>query len=112
MNEALEARARALLDDRLFDAYRASVDHFGTTDLILYFDTERDEDPVSAYVRERFISKPDAPRFVGEKFAKPAKDAAVNLKGASTAFWLAVSFPVGMVADPLRDHGGDEGGRA
>lgn len=108
----LEARALALIDDRLFDAYWASVDHFGTTDLVLYFDTEREEDPVSAYVRGRFISRPDAPAFVTEKFSKPAMNAAVNLKAASTAFWLAVSFPEGMIVTAVVAQRIGEGGQA
>ena len=62
----LDARTRAVVDERLFAAYWASVEHFGTTDLVLYFDTEREE---------------------------PAKDAATALTAAGTAFWLVVSFP-------------------
>ena len=57
----LEARARAVVDERLFAAYWASVDHFGTTDLVLYFDTEREEDPVDAFVRARLLADPSIP---------------------------------------------------
>jgi hypothetical protein len=89
----LEARARAVVDERLFAAYWAGVEHFGTTDLVLYFDTERDEDPVDAFVRERLLADPDIPEGLATKISKPAKDAASALTGASTAFWLVVSFP-------------------
>ena len=89
----LEARARALIDDRLFAAYWASVEHFGTTDLVLYFDTERDEDPVDAFVRERLVADPKIPEALASKVSRPAKAVATTLKGAATAFWLVVSFP-------------------
>jgi hypothetical protein len=89
----LEARVRNLIDDRLFSAYWASVEHFGTTDLVLYFDTEREEDPVDAHVRERLLAKPDIPPSLAVKVSKPASEAATAIKGASTAFWLIVSFP-------------------
>ena len=89
----LEARARSVIDDRLFEAYWAGVEHFGTTDLVLYFDTEEDVDPVSAYARERLVANADIPPYLASKLSKSAKDAAVALKGASTAFWLVVSFP-------------------
>jgi hypothetical protein len=89
----LEARARAVVDERLFAAYWASVDHFGTTDLVLYFDTEREEDPVDAFVRTRLLADPNIPGPLSAKISKPAKDAATTLAGAGTAFWLVVSFP-------------------
>jgi len=89
----LEARTRAVIDDRLFGVYWASVEHFGTTDLVLYFDTEREVDPVDAFVRERLVASPDIPAALASKMSRPAKEAASVLKGATTAFWLVVSFP-------------------
>src|SRR5580704_5639904 len=91
----LEARARAVVDDRLFAAYWAAVEHFGTTDLVLYFDTEREVDPVDAFVRTRLLADPNIPTVLATKISKPARDAATAtaLTGASTAFWLVVSFP-------------------
>ena len=89
----LEARARAVVDERLFAAYWASVEHFGTTDLVLYFDTEREEDPVDAFVRARLLADPSIPPPLAAKISKPAKDAATALTEARTAFWLVVSFP-------------------
>lgn len=89
----LDARLHDLIDERLFEAYWAAVEHYGTTDLVLYFDTAVDVDPVTAYVRERLLAEPDAPHVLTQKVSKPAKDAAVELKDGSTAFWLIVSFP-------------------
>jgi hypothetical protein len=89
----LDARTRAVVDERLFAAYWASVEHFGTTDLVLYFDTEREEDPVDAFVRPRLLSDPNIPPGLATKISKPAKDAATALTAAGTAFWLVVSFP-------------------
>jgi hypothetical protein len=88
-----EARARAVVDERLFAAYWASVDHFGTTDLVLYFDTDRREDPVDAFVRTRLLADANIPGPLSAKISKPAKDAATTWTGAGTAFWLVVSFP-------------------
>jgi|HubBroStandDraft_2_1064218.scaffolds.fasta_scaffold837681_1 hypothetical protein len=82
----LEERARAVVDERLFAAYWAGVDHFGTTDLVLYFDTEREVDPVDAFVRARLLEDPNIPEPLATKISKPAKDAATTLTGASTAF--------------------------
>lgn len=93
----LESRARALIDERLFQAYWASVEHYGTTDLVLYFDTAVDVDPVTVFVRERLLADPAAPSVLTQKVSKPAKDAAVELKGGSTAFWLVVAFPDEMI---------------
>jgi hypothetical protein len=89
----LEARARAVIDDRLFQAYWASVEHFGTPDLVLYFDTEQDADPLHAHVRERLLADSAIPPQLAGKLSKPASEAATTLKGASTSFWLVVSFP-------------------
>jgi hypothetical protein len=88
-----EARARAVVDERLFAAYWASVDHFGTTDLVLYFDTDRREDPVDAFVRTRLLADANIPGPLSAKISKPAKDAATTWTGAGTAFWLVVLFP-------------------
>ncbi len=93
MDNELETRAKALIGDELFEFYWESVEHFGETDLILYFDADRDD--VRAYDRKKFIEPSDAPQVLKEKFAKPAKDAAVNFTKATTAFWFMASFPEG-----------------
>jgi hypothetical protein len=35
----------------------STVEHFGTTDFVLYFDTEREEDPIDAFVRARLLAE-------------------------------------------------------
>jgi hypothetical protein len=89
-----EERARALVDDRLLDCYWDAVKHFGTTDLVLFFDTEVEVDPVQTLVRTRFLENPDLPPDMRAKLSKPASQAATRLKG-TTAFWLVASFPDG-----------------
>ncbi|TKD12364.1 hypothetical protein [Polyangium fumosum] len=108
----LDARLHNLIDDRLFEAYWAAVEHFGTTDLVLYFDTEVEVDPVTAYVRERLLADPSAPKFLAEKVSKPAKDTAVELKSGSTAFWLIVSFPDETIITAVNAQRLGEGGAA
>ena len=106
-----EPRLQALVDERLFSAFWDAVAHFKTTDLVLYFDTTRSVDPVSAHVREKLVSSPEAPEFLRKKLCKPAMDAAVQLRGSATAFWLVASFPDGemictaIIAEPMGRSG-------
>jgi hypothetical protein len=93
VRESIDLEARARVDDRLFSAYWTAVEHFGTADLVLHFDTKRDEDPVDALVRERLLADRNIPPVLAARGSRPAKDAAITLKGATTAFWLIVSFP-------------------
>ena len=88
-----EERVRALLDDRLMDCYWDAVKHFGTTDLVLIFDTERDIDPVEAMVRERFLENPDMELGMRTKLSRPASQTATVM--LTTSFWLVVFFPDG-----------------
>lgn len=109
----LEDRLKHLIDDRLFEAYWAAVEHFGTTDLILFFDTEREEDPVTAHRRQQLLDAPDAPPSLAKKCSKPAAESASTLTGASTAFWLVASFPDDeMVITAVRAQRLAEGGSA
>lgn len=89
----LDERAQGMVDARLFAAYWTAVEHFGATDLVLFFDTERAEDPVDAFVRTRMLADPEIHGVLAAKMAKPAKESATGLTGASTVFWLVVSFP-------------------
>ncbi len=106
-----EARARALVDDRLMDCYWDAAKHFGTTDLVLIFDTERDVDPVDAAVRTRLIEKPDAPPALRTKLSKPASEASTKLKG-TTAFWLVASFPNRVIVVAVNADRVGQGGTA
>lgn len=103
----LEQRIQALIDERLFIAFWAAVDHFKNTDLVLYFDVSESVDPVTVYVREKLIVGDDVPEEFRNKFHKPAKETAKILKGSATAFWLVASFPdgemgcVAVIAEPM-----------
>ncbi len=110
MATELENRAKALINDRLFCAYWDGVDHYEDTDLILYLDTEQEE--LQMFVRERFIEPSDVPLAFKQKFSKPAKDTAVNLKGGSTAFWFMASFPEGMYVTAVIAQRVGNGGEA
>ena len=91
---SVAAISLGLVDDRLLDCYWDAVKHFGTTDLVLFFDTEVEVDPVQTLVRTRFLENPDLPPDMRAKLSKPASQAATRLKG-TTAFWLVASFPDG-----------------
>lgn len=91
----LEKRVQDLIDDRLISYFWNAVEHFKTTDLVLYFDTSEPVYPVSAYSREKLIASEDAPISIRDKICKPAIDAAILLKNSPTAFWLIASFPDG-----------------
>lgn len=88
-------RISSFIDNRLFEAYRASVEHFGTTDLVLVFNEEREVDPVDAFNRKRFIEDPEAPGFLKEKMSKPATEVETNLKHGEVAFWFLVFYATG-----------------
>ena len=76
----------ALVDDRLFDAFWVAVEHFGTTDLVVFFETERDVNPVSVAIRESLLKAANTPHFLREKLAnKP-------MAASPTTFWLVVAF--------------------
>jgi hypothetical protein len=89
----LEARARQVIDDHLFEAFWESVDHLGTTDLVLCLDTTVPEKTLQVFVREQLIQDPEAPAFLKRKFARPAREVARKMKDASTSFWLMIAFP-------------------
>jgi len=107
-----DPRLYALIDDHLVEAYWASVDHIGTTDLVLCFDTAAEVDPVTAHVREGLLADPAAPKVLTKKVSKPAKDTAVELKSGSTAFWLIVFFPDEAIITAVNAQRLGEGGAA
>lgn len=103
----LEQRIQDLIDERLFAAFWAAVEHFKSTDLVLYFDASESVDPVSIYMREKLLEGDDVPEEFRNKLHKPAKETAKILKESATAFWLVASFPDGemgyaaVIAEPM-----------
>lgn len=88
-------RVQRLIDDRLIDVYRASVEHFGSTDLVLIFDESKEIDPVDSFKRLPLYESPDIPAFLKSKLCKPAKQALGKLNHAEVAFWFVVFFKDG-----------------
>ena len=91
--------------------YWDAAKHFGTTDLVLFFDTEVEVDPVDAIVRTQFIENPDLSPDIRAKLSKPAGQAATSLKG-STAFWLFASFADGGFVVAINAERVGQGGTA
>ena len=90
----MDPRVRELIDDQLFEFFWDAAKHFGTTDLVITFDTEAEVDPIQASAREQLIAAPDAPDFIRQTFAAPASEQAPELKGTgAAAFWLLAFFP-------------------
>lgn len=96
--DALEARIRSLVDDRLIQAFRDAASHFGTTDLVLCFDESVEIDPITAHVRETLIKATDIPELLRKKLNKPARDAAFKLMAREVAFWFIPIFRDGEMA--------------
>ena len=92
----LMARAQQLVDDSLIRAYWDAVGRIGTTDLVLYLDTEEGPDSLRTFSREELVADPEAPDFFKQKVSKPARDTAKQLKDGETAFWFMASFPDGI----------------
>ena len=85
-------RIAPLVDERLFEAFWGAVEHFGTTDLVVFFETERDVDPVDVLTREGILKNPNASDFLRAKVAK--QPGAASVPGASpTTFWFVAVFP-------------------
>ncbi len=96
--DPLESRVRRLVDDRLFRAFWDGAAHFGTRDLVLFFDESVEVDPVDILPRERVAGDPKIPRRIQEKLSKSAVDTATKLTASDTAFWLVVFFSDGESA--------------
>lgn len=97
-NADLELRVRSLVDERLFKAFWDGVSHFGTKDLVLFFDESVEVDPVNVLPRERMLGESNIPMALQIKLSKPAVDAAIHLTASDTAFWLIVLFADGNMA--------------
>lgn len=94
----LESRVKALVNDDLFTTFWDAADFFKTEDLVLFYDTNKDEDPITAYVRDKFLSSSNVPVSLKDKFAKPAMETIVDVKSGETAFWLLAAFSEGELA--------------
>jgi len=93
--ENYDPRIKALIDERLFKAFWDGVQHFGTKDLVLFFDLTEAEDPVTILPRDRMANEKTLSASFKEKITKPARDAAFQLSVGETAFWLVVHYADG-----------------
>lgn len=93
----LEARVRALVDDRLFQAFWDAAKHFGTRDLVLFFD-DSEAEPLNISPRESLLGEAGLPESLRKNIQKPASEAAIHLKGADATFWLVAMFSDGQGA--------------
>jgi hypothetical protein len=91
--QTIEDRVHALVDNRLFKAFWDAATHFGTNDLVLYFDETEDE-PLSVLPRKKLASGPNLPESL-RKIQKHPNEAAKQLTAADTAFWFVVKFADG-----------------
>ena len=98
ISDRLELRVRQFVDGRLFKVFWDGVAHFGTKDLVVFFDESVKVDPVSILPRERVAGDPNIPARLQAKLKKPAVDAATMLTASDTAFWLIVHFCDGQSA--------------
>ncbi len=96
--DLLESRVCRLVDDRLFRAFWDGAAHFGTRDLVLFFDESAEVDPVDILPRDRVACDPKIPGRIQERLRKPAVYAATKLTTSDTAFWLVVFFNDGESA--------------
>ena len=94
---ALESRVSALVDDDLFRAFWDAVDFFKTKDLVLFYNTNKTEDPVTVYEREKFLASPGIPASLKNKFERPAAETSTDFKNSDAVFWLLVAFKGGEV---------------
>lgn len=77
----------SVVTDELFDAYWNGVEHYGTTDLVLYF--IEGEHEAKVFSREQMITADLPPEL--DRLRRPARETNAKLK-ASTAFWLIAAF--------------------
>lgn len=87
----LESRARALVDEKLIRAYRESVEHYKTSDLVLIYVAGDARYPVRAFAREELLSS-TLPADIKAKIADPASDAASPPASSDATFWLIAIF--------------------
>jgi hypothetical protein len=94
----LEARINELIDDRLFQAFWDAYEHFKSSDLVVCFDENSDNDPVSIFKREILINSAEIPESLRLKLSKPAKEAKFRMTASETVFWFIPMFQDGEMA--------------
>ena len=82
-----------LIDDRLIAAYRAAVEESGEDDLVLVIDSEKLDDPITAFIRLELLTDTDAPLDLLKKLDRPARQTIEYLRSDDPAFWLLVYVP-------------------
>lgn len=107
----LTARVESLVDERLFAAFWDGATHFGTRDLVLFFDESETTDPVSIIPRSQMTAADNLPASIKTKLRLPATSVAKQLTDSETSFWLVVLFTdgetccVAVSAKPLAPGG-------
>ncbi|WP_047516741.1 hypothetical protein [Methylophilus sp. Q8] len=95
INPVSQRRFADLIDDRLFTAFWDGAKHFGTTDLVLFYDESLDEDPVSIMPRLRLINDADLPASLLSIINKASSTATKQLNSTDVSFWFIVYFQDG-----------------
>jgi len=100
----MDDRIKPLVDDRLMAAYWDGVQHYGTTDLVVTYNTELEEDPVTISRRETMAADAGIPPSLLEKIGQRPKD--------PSAFWFIALFPDDVIVVALTGHRIGAGGSA
>lgn len=90
VNPDSQRKFAELIDDRLFTAFWDGAKHFGTTDLVLFYDESLDEDPVSILPRLRLIKDADLPASLLSIINKAASTATKQFHSTDASFWFIV----------------------
>ena len=80
----IEERMRDVLDAEMLAAVSEAQAHFGTSDLVLFF--EEAFPRVTAVPRRTVIEDPDAPAYLRENIRQPASELGFP-SGDDIAFW-------------------------
>ncbi|HSI42932.1 MAG TPA: hypothetical protein VK949_01205 [Methylotenera sp.] len=94
----LASKVQALVDEDLLNAFWDAADFFKTEDLVLFYDTNKQVDPITVYERDKFLTAPGVPESLKNKFKEPANHASDMLKDDDAAFWLLAAFKEGQMA--------------
>lgn len=81
----IQERMRAVVDSEMLDAVAQAQAHFGTSDLVLFF--EEAFPRVTAVPRRLVIEDPQAPPYLRENIRQPASEVGFP-SGDDIAFWL------------------------
>jgi hypothetical protein len=88
-------RVKKLVDERLYDTYWRAVEHFGTTDLVVFLETERVENAVNVLLRKTVIEDFDASSRIVEMMSVPASEMGNPLGEGASTFWFVAIFSDG-----------------